>query len=635
MWCLILLCTVLSGYFERAFPNGIADRQPNLILVFADDQGYNDIGCFGAPKLRTPHLDRLAAEGIRMTSFYSAAPVCTPSRAALLTGCYPGRVGKLPVLFPRSDIGLHPDETTLAELLKAAGYETACFGKWHLGHHPAFLPTANGFDQYFGIPYSNDMGVDPDMKISPNVVWREGADAVRFRQGAVKLPPLFEGDEVIEWPVDQTTLTARYTEKSIQWIQSVAKREKPFFLFLPHTMPHIPLYASEKFRGQSESGLYGDAIEEIDFCMGRLVETLRRLDLADNTIVVYTSDNGPWKLKGNRTDKVKGNRNRRIGGSAHPLRGHKFSTWEGGMRVPTIIWGPGHLAKGKVCDEVAGTIDILPTFARLAGSDLPARKIDGKDISGLLLDSEAMSPHVAYFYRTDAVRQGFWKLRGNELFHLSRDIGESRDLSGEHPDVVARLKKLLDDHRRELREQGRPPGRVKRPPRPVSGLPQWKRCSGQWEFSSEGVLRQNQLRGESLVFGPRLTAGQFTLTLKARLKKGSEGFRVVVGASDPENYLRWSCGAFRNTGHCLVSIRDGKVVERTDLFRGHLEKERWYSLKISAQPDHISCWIDGELVHREKIHVSPGLQIGLGSHLSSVEFKQVRLQTESGEIPFF
>lgn len=451
----------LSLLLATGTPVLSSDQRPNFVILFADDQGYQDMGCFGATKFRTPNLDRMSTEGLRMTSFYSAASVCTPSRAALLTGCYPDRVGKFPVLFPRSKIGINPDETTLAELLKSAGYRTACVGKWHLGHHHPFLPLQNGFDEYFGIPYSNDMGIDPNMKIAKNVKWRNGKTVEDFRgQTKGKLPPLMQGNEVIEWPADQTTLTRRYKDQGVRFIQESAKRQKPFFLYLPFTMPHIPLYVTEKFRGRSNGGLYGDAIEEIDSAVGDILQTLRDTGLEKNTVVVYTSDNGPWKLKGNATDKVKGNRNRRVGGSALPLRGHKFSHWEGGVRVPTIFWGPGRVLSGHVSDEMAGTIDLLPTFAAMASVDLPLQKIDGKNITALLTQPRTRSPHQAFFYRTEGVRDRRWKLKGKELFDLQSDISESRNVAAENPEVVKRLRTLLEQHKKDLKQNFRAPGKV-------------------------------------------------------------------------------------------------------------------------------------------------------------------------------
>jgi arylsulfatase A-like enzyme len=447
----------VTAHFSRAA------EQPNFLIIFADDQGYQDLGCFGSPNIKTPHIDRMAREGMRFTDFYSAASVCTPSRAALLTGCYPERVGNLPVLFPRSTRGLNPDEITIPELLKTKGYATACVGKWHLGHHKVFLPTSQGFDSYFGIPYSNDMGVDETMDLADKVVWREDMSEDKFRSDRSRRPPLMRDTEVIEWPADQTTLTQRYTQEAISFIETSHKQEKPFLLYLPHTMPHIPLYATPEFAGKSDAGLYGDTIEEIDASVGKILDTIRKLKIDRNTLVVYTSDNGPWKLAQNA--KVKGNTNRRVGGSAFPLRGYKFSRWEGGMREPTVMWWPGRIPADSVCREIAGTIDLLPTFAELAGATLPeGRKIDGSSIVPLLEARKgAKTPHQAYFYRTEGVRSGDWKLKGKELFNLADDISEKTNIAKEHPEVVARLKKLLEDHKAELQANRRPSGNIGKP----------------------------------------------------------------------------------------------------------------------------------------------------------------------------
>jgi arylsulfatase A-like enzyme len=437
--------SVLGACRTLGAPAQAVDRPPNFIIVFTDDQGYNDVGCFGSPNIKTPNLDRMAAEGMKFTDFYVAAPVCTPSRAALMTGCYPQRVsmGETPrpegrmgwVLFPDSECGIHSDEITIAELLKDQGYATACVGKWHLGHLPPFLPTRHGFDYYYGIPYSNDM-----------------------------IPcPLMRMEETIEEPAVQETLTERYTEEAVTFIRE--HKDEPFFVYLAHNMPHIPLFVSEKFEGQSERGLYGDVIETIDWGVGRILDTLKELDLDDNTVVIFTSDNGPWLVHAEN------------GGSATPLRNGKGTTWDGGMRVPCIMRWPGHVPAGTTCSEIASTIDILPTFAKLAGTSAPTdRIIDGKDILPLMTGAPgATSPHDAFYYysRNDlmAVRSGEWKLKletplseelvyrgykGPEaslpegLYHLPTDPGEQKSLLRDHPDIAERLRGLLDLMREDL-----------------------------------------------------------------------------------------------------------------------------------------------------------------------------------------
>ncbi|MDP6634901.1 MAG: sulfatase-like hydrolase/transferase [Phycisphaerae bacterium] len=433
--------------------------KPNFIIIFIDDQGYQDLGCFGSPNIKTPNIDQMARDGMRFTDFYSAASVCTPSRAALMTGCYPERVGNLGVLFPRNNTGLNPEETTIAKMLKGIGYATACVGKWHLGHLKEFLPTSHGFDSYYGIPYSNDMTIAANMKLSKDIVLREKQTLETLKKPKRNLVPLMRGEEVIEYPADQNTLTKRYTQEAIAFIKK--NKGGDFFLYMPHTMPHIPLYVSPEFEGKSEAGLYGDCIEEIDWSVGEIIKTLKAEGIDKKTFIVYTSDNGPWNLSGNKTCKVKGNKNRRIGGSALPLRGYKFQKWEGGMREPTVMWWPGRIPSGKECNKLAGTIDILPTLAALSGAKLPEKKIDGKDIT-LLIEghSGAKTPHEAYFYRTKAVRSGKWKLIDNKLFDLSADISESKNLADDNPEIVARLKKLLEAHKAEMSKEGRPCGRV-------------------------------------------------------------------------------------------------------------------------------------------------------------------------------
>jgi len=427
---------------------------PNFIVIYCDDMGYGDVGCFGSEKHHTPNLDRMAAEGRRFTSFYVTSGVCTPSRSSLMTGCYPRRVNmhqneaELCVLFPVNQKGLHPEEITMAEVLKTRGYATACVGKWHLGDQVDFLPTRQGFDYYFGIPYSNDMG---------------------GRQGAKRPPlPLLRNEEVIEAPAHQQTLTRRYTDEVVKFIRR--HKDEPFFVYLPHTMPHNPVHASDEFRGASDNGRYGDAVEEIDWSTGQILATLKALDLDDRTLVLFTSDNGAAS---------------RWGGDNGPLRGWKGSTWEGGMREPCIVRWPGQVPAGTTCDELVCTMDLLPTFARLAGTRPPSdRIIDGKDIWSLMADSgEAKSPHEAFYYyqmdQLQAVRSGKWKLHlplkpkkrnwGEpepeaplQLFDLEADIGERNNVADRHPQVVRRLMALAEKAREDLGDTGRP-GKNQRP----------------------------------------------------------------------------------------------------------------------------------------------------------------------------
>jgi len=429
-----------------------AGRRPNFIVLLCDNLGYGDVGCFGSGKHRTPHVDRMAREGMRLTSFYSTSGVCTPSRASLLTGCYPRRVNLHEnerggaVLFPTSRKGLHPDETTLAEVLRARGYATACIGKWHLGDQPEFLPTRQGFEEYFGIPYSDDMTARKDRPWPPL--------------------PLMRDERVIEAPADRNTLTRRYTERAVRFLGE--NRDRPFFLYLPHAMPGSTTapFASERFRGKSANGPYGDAVEELDWSAGEVLTALGRLGLDEHTLVVWTSDNGAP-------------RRRPPQGSNAPLRGWGYTTAEGGMRVPCVVRWPGKVPAGARCDALCTMMDLLPTFARLAGAQLPdGRVIDGKDIRPLLFGrAGAKSPYESFFYyhrgQLQAVRSGRWKLYlplaakqvtlGTEtartaakLYDLAADIGETANLAAKHPDVVRRLTAFADRARAELGDGSRP-----------------------------------------------------------------------------------------------------------------------------------------------------------------------------------
>lgn len=410
-----------------------SNRPPNFIIIFTDDQGYQDVGCFGAPLIKTPQLDRMADEGAKFTSFYVAAPVCSPSRAALLTGCYPQRVGVTRVLFPNANTGLDPEEITLAKVLKDCGYATACIGKWHLGDKPQYMPWNHGFDYYYGIPYSNDMD-NPARNEPPT--------------------PLMQNNTIIELSAIQEKLTERYTEEAIKFMEK--NMDRPFFVYLPHTMPHVPLHVSKRFKGKSAGGLYGDVIECIDWSTGEILDALKRLGLDDNTLVVFTCDNGPWLVKGEH------------GGSALPLRAGKGTTYEGGLREPCIMRWPGQIPAGTICPEMATTMDLLPTLAKLAGAKVPDdRIIDGKDIFLLMAAAPgARTPHHVFYYYRDymlqAVRTGKWKLilertEGSArrpvpmaLYDLDADISEQNDISAHYPRVVKRLLALAEECREDL-----------------------------------------------------------------------------------------------------------------------------------------------------------------------------------------
>lgn len=432
-------------------------RQPNFVVIFMDDMGYGDLGCYGATKQKTPHLDRLAQEGTKLTSFY-AAPVCSVSRAQLLTGCYGARISVPGVYGPGSPQGLNPNETTIAEHLKSLGYATICIGKWHVGDQPDFLPTRQGFDHYLGIPYSNDMQGKP-LDSDDRVV------------------PLLRDDKIerLLKDEDQRDIVEIYTQEAIQFIRK--KKDQPFFLYLPHTAIHTPIYENKKFSGTSQNGRVGDWIQEVDDSTGRILAVLKELKLEENTLVVFTSDNGPWESQG------------KDAGSAGPLRGAKGSTWEGGIRVPTIARWTGKIPAGTSNDAVLGTIDLLPTLVSLAGGKMPETPvIDGRDATLQFMGKSQESPRVAHYgflnYQLQSVRQGPWKLalmpqneamsrpvkddaKGPEprLYHLGRDIGEKTNVAAQNPEVVARLRALAERMNAEIggKEPGsrRPAGVVK------------------------------------------------------------------------------------------------------------------------------------------------------------------------------
>ena len=435
-----------------------AAGSPNFVIVFCDDLGYGDIGPFGSKNHRTPNIDRMAAEGRKFTAFYSTCGVCSPSRASLMTGCYPKRVGLHQnesgawVLFPGNKRGLNPDEITMAEVLKKQGYATGMVGKWHLGDQPVFLPTRQGFDSYFGIPFSNDMGHDSRPK--------------PYRYPPL---PLLRDEKVVETEPDQRYLTKRYTEEAVAFM--TANKDRPFFLYLPHTMPHWPQYASEAFAGKSKNGKWGDAVEEIDWSTGVILDTLKDLGIDGRTLVIFTSDNGGAVQHG---------------ASNAPLRGGKGSTWEGGMREPCVMRWPEKIPAGTACDEITSTLDLMPTLAKLAGTAAPSdRIIDGHDIWPLMAgEPAAKSPHEAYYYyhrgNFRAVRSGKWKLNPGhtepgardpkktqkfqtQLYDLENDIGETTNVAADNPEVVKRLEALAERCREDLGDGARGGKNCRRP----------------------------------------------------------------------------------------------------------------------------------------------------------------------------
>lgn len=459
---------------------------PNIVYILTDDQGYGDLGCYGATDVKTPNIDRLAREGTRFTSFYVAQPVCTASRAALLTGCYPNRVGLGGALNHTSTVGISRQETLLSELCKQQGYATAIYGKWHVGHHPQFLPTRRGFDEWFGTPYPNDNGpLHPVLKGLPPL-------------------PLYEGETVIERDPDQSQFTRRITERAVGFIEK--NKGKPFFLYVPHVMPHVPIFASERFRGTSNRGLYGDVIQELDWSVGEILAALTKHGLDEKTVVIFTSDNGPFRSYGDHA------------GSAGPLRGGKLTTFEGGVRVPGIVRWPGRVPAGRVADELVTTMDLFVSLANWVGAPLPKHRIDGVDVTDLLTGKSGAKGRDTFLYYSGdelhAVRQGDWKLHlphdylevaaepgrggkpsnfanivkpdsieqsgirgiasrhgyrvehtGIALYDLKSDPGETKDVASQHPEVVARLQAVAAQARADLGDSlTKTPGKNVRPP---------------------------------------------------------------------------------------------------------------------------------------------------------------------------
>jgi arylsulfatase A len=445
----LMSALALTGCRSPRSVETVATRPPNVVIIYCDDMGYADIAPFGG-QTPMPNLSRFAREGMRFTDFYVAQAVCSASRVALLTGCYPNRIGIQGALGPRAKVGINPNETTLAEIPKSRGYATGIYGKWHLGDAPQFLPTRHGFDEWFGIPYSNDM-------------WPFHPTA------STNYPPLplYENEKVVEVMPDQRQFTTQFTERAVKFIER--NREKPFFLYVPHPLPHVPLYVSAKFNGASGRGLYADVVQEIDWSVGEILAALKRNGLDDNTLVVFTSDNGPWLLYGSHA------------GDARPLREGKGTTFDGGVRVPCLMRWPGKIPAGSVCRELTTTMDLLPTIAKLAGTNAPTdRIIDGRDIWPLMTAQPgARTPHDAYYYYwaqgLEAVRSGPWKLHlahdyahlavpgggglpgkytrpkiSGALYNLEKDISEQRDVAAQHPDVVARLQALAERARADL-----------------------------------------------------------------------------------------------------------------------------------------------------------------------------------------
>lgn len=461
--CIVPLLVILISSWCQIYAQNKNNKKPNIVIVFIDDEGYGDVGTYGATGFETPNIDSMASNGMKFTNYYAAQPVCSSSRAGILTGCYPNRIGFSGALFPKDEIGLNSSEETIAELLKKRGYTTACFGKWHLGWQKEFLPLQHGFDEFIGLPYSNDMWPYDNVT---------GEKLKKGKYGA-HFPDLnlIEGNKVIDTIKslkDQDKLTTLYTDSAVDFINRNA--EKPFFLYVPHSMGHVPLGVSSKYRGKSELGLYGDVMMEIDWSVGEIMKALKNNNIQDNTIFIFTSDNGPWLNFGNHA------------GSSGGLREGKLTSWEGGQRVPFIIQWPRNTPKGSVCNKLACAIDLLPTFAKITESELPENKIDGVDITSLWtgdFKAEPRSTILYYFGKNNlnGVRKGNWKLvlphswssynttPGNngfkgkmikmeietpELYNMMRDPGERYNVIKEYPEKVKELMLVVEQAREEL-----------------------------------------------------------------------------------------------------------------------------------------------------------------------------------------
>lgn len=446
----------------------VKDTSPNIIIIYTDDQGYQDLGIYGSPKIKTPHLDALANTGIRFTDFYVTTSVCSASRASLLTGRYPFNNGVGGVFFPDSK-GMNPNEVTIAEMLKTMGYNTGCFGKWHLGDLDGHLPTNQGFDEYYGIPYSNDMYIGYNQKFSKDVVFRNDYTLEKAKEdqqfvknnsrqklkekGLRDLVPLFNNEEIIEYPCDQSTLTKRYFETAIDFIDK--SEGKPFLAYITPSMPHVPLFASKAFEGKSQRGLYGDVIEEIDWYVGKLISHLKGKGIYENTMIIFASDNGPWLAYKDHA------------GSADPLRDGKFTNYEGGVRVPCIMNWPNKWQSGKTTSKIVSTVDIMPTIAYYTGAELPNKTIDGINISNILENTKSDNTQEILYYTRNSkimgVRKGNWKYlpfsgkrfadstKIPELFNLKNDISEKNNVYSLHPEIIQELTQILINKQESLK----------------------------------------------------------------------------------------------------------------------------------------------------------------------------------------
>ncbi len=608
-------------------------RPPNIVIMFCDDMGYGDLSCFGAKDISTPNIDALAEKGMRFTSFYVSQAVCSASRASLLTGCYAERVGIRNALMPFSQVGLNPAEETIADILKKRGYRTGIFGKWHLGHHKEFLPLKQGFDEYLGLPYSNDM-------------WPVNYDGKKYDTKdpkAKRYPPLplIEGEEkikTIETLDDQAGLTRLYTERGVKFIDK--NKDRPFFLYMPHSMPHAPVAASSKFRGKSKQGLYGDVIEEIDWSAGEIISALKRNGIEKDTLFIFTSDNGPWLNYGNNA------------GSANPLREGKGTAFEGGARVPAVICWPGVIPERTVCNNIASTIDLLPTIASISGSTLPSKKIDGVNILPLFKGDFVANPRnefVFYYdYELRGVREGKWKLYfphksltyaktspgkdgfpgptgtvnvGLELYDLENDIGEKNNIIELHPEIAERLKGIAEKKRIELGDgltdrvgtEVRAPGRKMQP-----GInPNVKNLAlgGTLTLLHQPAKRYSGGITSPLIDGKR---GSLDYTDKHWCGFEASDLEAVIDLGKPKKIKSVTCGFLQNQTSWIflpssVSISissDGKAYEEIQSFTNRTAPDTDISITdFSANPKKSARFVK---VKAQNVSSCPEWHIGKG-----------------------
>ena len=587
----LIIMFLLIGLLTCSDNKTKLNKLPNIIIIFTDDQGYADLGSSGAKGFSTPNLDKMAEEGMKFTNFYSASSVCSPSRAALLTGSYPVRVGVPVVLSPVSPTGLDSSEVTIAEILKKLDYSTACVGKWHLGDHPTMMPTNQGFDEYFGIPYSNDMWP-----------WRNDYRMEKPRTDEYPDLPLYLNQNVSELNPDQNKITQRYTEYAVNFIEK--NKGKPFFLYFPHSMPHVPLGVSEEFESKTEYGRYGDVIEEIDWSVGEILKTLKKNNLDENTLVIFTSDNGPWLPYGNHA------------GKAFPLREGKSTTFEGGMRVPCIMRWPDKITSRSVNHNITTTMDILPTIAKLTGGKIPEdRVIDGMDIWPIMSGQikEYAKQRTLFYHQQNnlqAVRNGQWKLHfphqyrhqgdtpGEDgkpagqfdaaidlsLFNLDEDIGENNNIAEKHPNIVKRLTELADIHVKELVENSRVPLEISDVNwrRYKDRLSEGKFITDWWLI---GPFDNTNRKGIEKVYPPEI---EF---IAEKSYSGRENQKISWQKYDENN------NEYISLAKLFKPLDDGVVYARR-IF--NLKNEANIKIGLGTN-DGVKMWVNGKLVHKNVV----------------------------------